>query len=317
MNQSTLQQKKEQTARLSVCSNSFLLILKFSIGLSLGSMAIISEAIHSGMDLVAAGIAYISVKKSGQPPDEDHAFGHGKFEDFSGLFESMLIFAAALVIISESVHQLFLPEKETLNPLLMYVGIGVMAISAIVNAFVSQRLMHVAKESESIALESDAWHLRTDVFTSLGVFFGLIAIQLTGIIILDSFIAIAVALIIFRAAFDLLKRSYLHLSDHRLTNQEEKKIRSIICRHITEYVNFHNLRTRRAGPEIFIEFHLVLDRELSVEKAHHLTDHLEADLMKEFPRATVTIHVEPDTPEHAHELDTCLTENLHSKSEKI
>lgn len=305
MDHAALQKKKERTARLSVFSNSILVTLKVMVGVSLGSVAILSEAIHSGMDLIAAGIAYISVKTSGKPPDDEHAFGHGKFEDFSGLFEAMLIFAAAFVIIFESVHQILLPEPEVPDPLLMYAGIGVMGVPAIINAFVSNRLMHVAKETESIALESDAWHLKTDVYTSLGVFFGLIIIQITGILIIDSFIAIAVGLVIMRAAFDLSRRSYYHLSDHRLTDEEEDRIKEIMCDHRSDFVNFHNLRTRRAGPEVFIEFHLVLDRTQSIKEAHDLTDHLESDLKTAFPRSTITIHIEPDTPQHSRHPDFC------------
>src|SRR5512145_887512 len=166
----SLDNLKQSTARLSVLSNTCLVLMKFVVGFAIGSVSIISEAIHSAMDLIAAVIAFFSVRKSSEPPDAAHAFGHGKFEDISGLVEALLIFVAAILIIREAVTKLLGETTEELQPQLLILGIAVMGISALVNWYVSQRLMKVAKESESIALESDAWHLRTDVYTSLGVF---------------------------------------------------------------------------------------------------------------------------------------------------
>ena len=167
---------KQKTARLSVLSNTFLVVIKLIVGFAIGSVSIISEAIHSGIDLVAALIAFFSVKKSSEPPDVMHAFGHGKFEDISGFIESLLIFAAAALIIYEAVRKILYGEESIAMDILI-VGIGVMAVSAVINYLVSSRLMKVAKQTESIALESDAWHLRTDVYTSLGVFAGLVLIR--------------------------------------------------------------------------------------------------------------------------------------------
>ncbi len=284
---------KKKTARLSIYSNTGLLILKIVSGLSLGSVSIISEAIHSGMDLIAAVVAYISVHISSQPPDEIHEYGHGKFEDFSGLFEAVLIFIAAIIIIYEAISRLLHPGEGFDSPNLMYAGIAVMGISVLVNYYVSTRLMKVAKETESIALESDAWHLRTDIYSSLGVFIGLILITITGIHELDAIIAILVAFLIMKAAYDLTRNSLNHLIDCRLPVYEECDINMIIRDHSSEFVSFHGLRTRRAGPEIFIEFHLVVDGAERVIDAHDFTDHLESDLKEQFPRSHITIHVEP------------------------
>jgi cation diffusion facilitator family transporter len=245
------------------------------------------------MDLIAALIAFFSVRKSAEPPDAQHEFGHGKFEDISGLIEALLIFIAAFLIIWEAGQKLLGESSELLNPELLMWGIAVMGISALVNWYVSNRLFKVAKQSESIALESDAWHLRTDVYTSLGVFIGLILIRLTGITILDSFIAIGVALVILKAAYDLSRRSLSDLIDHSIPPADEKRIQEIICDHASIYAGFHDLKTRRSGPEIFIEFHLVVPGDISVLQSHDLADHLESDLKTEFPRATITIHAEP------------------------
>jgi cation diffusion facilitator family transporter len=289
----TADRLKEKTAHLSVISNTGLVILKCSVGFAIGSVSIISEAIHSSMDLLAAVIAFFSVKKSAEPPDAGHSFGHGKFEDISGFIESLLIFIAAIIIITEAALKLLSGSTEEFSPLFLYAGIGVMGISVAANWYVSARLMKVAKETESIALESDAWHLRTDIYTSLGVFLGLILIRITGLTILDPIIAIGVGLVILRAAFDLLQRSFADLIDHSIPKQDEDRISAIICEHESEYAGFHGLRTRRSGPEIFIEFHLVVPGNVTVHQSHDLADHLESDLLVEYPRAQVTIHIEP------------------------
>lgn len=307
MNAETLLHNKEKaaTALLSIISNTSLVILKVIVGIALGSVSIISEAIHSGMDLLASCIAYFAVRKSAEAPDECHTFGHGKFESISGLVEAILIFIAAILIVHHAIVKLIDPSPEPMNQTFLIAGIAVMAISAVMNAIVSARLMRIAKKTESIALESDAWHLRTDIYTSVGVMIGLILIQVTGIVFLDSLVAIAVALVIMKAAYDLTVKSYKDLIDYRLTDDEVSRITRIICEHQSDYVNFHGLRTRRAGPEIFIDLHLVVDKDISVELSHDLTDHLENDLKFEFPRACVTIHVEPNTGEHAEKTSSC------------
>jgi cation diffusion facilitator family transporter len=293
MDKASLDKLKESTARLSVISNTGLVLMKFIVGTAIGSVSIISEAIHSSMDLIAALIAFFSVRKSAEPPDAQHEFGHGKFEDISGLIEALLIFIAAILIIWEAGQKLLGESSELLNPELLMWGIAVMGISALVNWYVSNRLFKVGKQSESIALESDAWHLRTDVYTSLGVFTGLILIRLTGLTILDPLIAIGVAIVIMKAAYDLTRRSLSDLIDHSIPPADEKRIQEIICDHASVYAGFHDLKTRRSGPEIFIEFHLVLPGDISVLQSHDLADHLESDLKTEFPRANITIHAEP------------------------
>jgi cation diffusion facilitator family transporter len=293
MDKASLDRLKESTARLSVISNAGLVIMKFVVGTAIGSVSIISEAIHSSMDLIAALIAFFSVRKSAEPPDAQHEFGHGKFEDISGLIEALLIFIAAVLIIWEAAQKLLGESSELSNPDLLIWGIAVMGISALVNWYVSTRLFKVAKQSESIALESDAWHLRTDVYTSVGVLVGLVLIRLTGITIFDPLFALGVAVVIMKAAYDLTVRSFADLIDHSLPIQDNKRIEEIICEHASIYAGFHDLKTRRSGPEIFIEFHLVLPGEVTVYQSHDLADHLESDLRIEYPRANITIHIEP------------------------
>ena len=293
LDKQSLDQLKEKTARLSVLSNTCLVLMKFVVGFAIGSVSIISEAIHSSMDLIAAVIAFFSVRKSAEPPDAGHSFGHGKFEDISGLIEALLIFVAAILIIREALVKLLGEPVEHFTPELLIYGIAIMGISALVNWYVSQRLMKVAKQTESIALESDAWHLRTDVYTSAGVMVGLVLIKLTGIAIFDPLFALGVAVVIMKAAYDLTVRSFADLIDHSLPKEDNKRIEEIICDHAGIYAGFHDLKTRRSGPEIFIEFHLVMSGNVTVYQSHDLADHLESDLKIEFPRANITIHIEP------------------------
>ncbi|MCK9306401.1 MAG: cation diffusion facilitator family transporter [Methanoculleus sp.] len=287
---------KEKTARLSVASNALLVVAKLAVGVAIGSVGIISEAIHSAIDLIAAVIAYFSVRRSAQPPDECHTFGHGKYESISGLLEAVLILAAAVLIINEAVRNL-LGGEETLNVEALGLGIAVMLLSAGVNFYVSSRLMTVAKKTESIALESDAWHLRTDVYTSAGVVAGLVLIRLTGLVVLDSLVALAVAAIILRAAFDLIRRSFEDLVDRSLPPEEEARIREIISEHCTDVIGFHRLRTRRSGPNRFVDLHLVVPRTATLEEAYGVVKRVEADVKQEFPRTSVTIRVQPCTGE--------------------
>jgi cation diffusion facilitator family transporter len=284
-----LNKEKASIARLSILSNLTLVILKLTVGFLIGSVSVISEAIHSGIDLVAAVIAYFSVKKSSEPPDKEHAFGHGKIENISGAIEAILIFIAAALIIREAYTKLTVGvHMEDVS-----LGIAVMLISSVLNFFVSQKLLETAKRTESIALEADGWHLRTDVLTSGGIFVGLVAIKLTGITILDPILAILVALFILKAAFELTVKSVKDLLDVKLPVEEESKIEKIIADHSKEYINFHDLRTRKSGSDRFIDLHLVVSKDLSVEEAHKLVDHIENDIKEEFPRTSVITHVEP------------------------
>lgn len=281
--------QKINIARLSIISNTTLIVLKLVIGLLISSISVISEAVHSSIDLIAALIAYFSVRKSAQPPDDSHEFGHGKIEDISGGIEALLIFIAAIFIIYVAVERLYTSSQiETEAP-----GIAVMAFSAILNFFVSQKLLKVAKETESIALEADGWHLRTDVYTSLGVFLGLLLIAITGLKILDPIFAILVAFFIMKAAYDLTKRSVQDLMDYRLSEEDELKIKSILEEHTSQFLEFHELRTRKSGSDKFVDLHLVVSKKLSLDEAHELCHHLEADLKKAFPTMSVVIHVEP------------------------
>ena len=278
-----------KTAKLSIYSNILLLLLKLTAGILMGSISVLSEALHSGIDLIAAIIANYSIRRAAKPADEIHKFGHGKYENLSGTIEALLIFVISIVIILEAVNKIQTGGKVEF----LGAGMVIMGISAIVNYAVSRRLMKVAKKTESIALETDAYHLSTDVYTSIGVFVGLVLIQFTGMPIFDPIMAIVVALIIIKAAYDLTKRSLYGLTDAKLSDKEEDIIKSIIADHYSEYAEYHNLRTRMSGAERFVDLHLVFPRNKQVADAHEFCDHLEKDIMEQIPNLSITIHIEP------------------------
>jgi len=281
---------------LSVASNSTLVVFKIIVGTLIGSVSIISEAIHSGMDLLAAIIAMFSVKKSYLPADDAHPFGHGKVESISGLIEAFLIFIAAFWIIFEAFKKLT-SAQEVESP---GWGVAVMFLSASLNFFVSQRLFAVGKEADSIALQADAWHLRTDVYTSVGVMVSLGIIWLSHYFFadprihwLDPIAAIFVAVFILKAAYDLTSQALGDLMDVKLPPDEEGWIRDVITGRKSEIHGYHQLRTRKAGNFRFIEFHLKVDPQMTVDASHGITRDLKHVIMDKFPAATVTIHIEP------------------------
>ena len=280
---------KQKAAFLSILSNIAIIVLKITVGLIINSISVISEAIHSAMDLVSALIAYLTVSKSSQPADQSHPYGHGKFENLSGFLEAALIAVAAIYILWTSVERLLHPQELQFVPY----GIGVMLISALVNFFMYRHNIKVAKETESIALEANAAHLSADVYTSLGVLAGLILIALTGIRALDPLAAMAVAAFILRASVGLMRKALRDLTDRGLPEEEEKEIRSILKNHYSHFVEFHKLRTRKSGSERYIDLHLVLARNVDLQAAHDLCNHLEVEINHRFPGSETIIHIEP------------------------
>jgi cation diffusion facilitator family transporter len=239
------------------------------------------------MDLVAAIIAFFSVRVSDNPPDSRHPYGHGKIENISGVIEALLIFLAALWIIFEAVTKLI---EGTFELDSIAIGSAVMLVSAIVNTIVARRLYKVARETNSVALEADALHLKTDVYTSLGVAVGLGLIIITGINWLDPVIAILVALFIIRESYQLLKKAFTPLLD---TAWGVNEIEELESRLNGLEVNYHDLRTRVAGNYRFIDIHIQIPEDESVGKAHKYCDKIENELKSAYENLTVTIHVEP------------------------
>ena len=281
-------------ASLSVASNTFLTLAKLAIGLASGSVSILSEGIHSGIDLLAAFIALFAVRESGKPADKRHAYGHGKIENVSGTIEAALIFVAALMIIAEAiqkVQEIIGGEGGHVGDLRL--GMLIMGVSAIVNLIVSTKLLRVAKQTDSVALEADALHLRTDVYTSVGVFIGLLLIKITGWAILDPIIAFGVALMIIKASFELMKKAFSPLVDVSLPDEEREIITEVLLLHAEKFVEFHKLRTRKAGAERHVDLHLVVAKYTSVVDVHELCDLIEQEINLRLHGTHVLIHAEP------------------------
>ena len=279
--------KKVKAARFSIFSNLFLIVLKVFAGLVSGSVSILSEAIHSGMDLLASFIAYFSLRIADIPADREHPYGHGKYENISGVIEALLIFGAAGWIIYEAVHKMLSGNYEMR---VLEVGIIVMGISAITNFFVSRYLYRVAKATDSIALEADALHLKTDVYTSLGICVALMLIWITGWNWLDPLIAMLVAGLIIKESYVLLKAAYAPLLDSSLKADEVKAIEEILNNYPVRY---HDLKTRKAGQYRFAEMHIELPSSLHLKQVHDLCDDIEAKIKNKIGPIEINIHVEP------------------------
>lgn len=281
--------RRVKVAFLSILSNTTLIIIKIIAGILSGSVSIISEAIHSGMDLVASLVAFLSVRHSVKPADKKHPYGHGKIENISGMIEGLLIFIAAGMIIFEAVKKIFEPVKIEQAT----IAIVVMIISALINLAVSRKLYKTAKEEDSMALEADALHLKTDVYTSIGVGIGILLIKVTGLLILDSIVAILVALLIIKEAWNLSKNAFDYLLDTRLSNEEEAEIEKVIRKHSHQFIDYHKLKTRKSGNVKHIDFHITVDPHLTVKETHDIIGSLKKDMNEKFSNTRVNMHIDP------------------------
>lgn len=283
---------KQGAAALSIASNSILIALKLAAGAVTGSIAIVTEALHSMIDLVASVIAFISVRKADVPADEEHPYGHEKVENLAANFEGILILVGAAIIVYEASHRLAVGASvESLG-----VGIAVMGFSVIANLGVSEVLYRRARATESPALEGDAAHLRTDAMTSAGVLFGLALVEVTGIDAFDSITALFVAVAIVWAGISIIRRSSGVLVDEVLPDAEMDRIEQAIATARTpEVAGYHKLRARRAGRRRHIDFHVQYRSGTTLERAHELAHEMRDSIEAEIPQAEVLIHVEPET----------------------
>ncbi len=277
-------------ARLSVVSNTVLIALKVVAGAITGSIAIITEAVHSSIDLLASVVAYLSLRKADEPADADHMYGHAKVENIAAAIEGMLILVGAGVILYESVQRLDQGgEIEHIG-----VGIVVIGISAVVNVFVSTYLYRQARIHDSPALEGDAAHLRADAATSVAVLIGLILIEVTGVEELDAIVALMVGSAIVYAGVRILSRSSRVLMDEALPPEELEIVRRAISDFPgPDLVGFHKLRGRRAGSARHIDLHLQFAPGTSLERAHAVAHELQGAVRRDLPGADLLVHMEP------------------------
>lgn len=284
--------EKRFAAILSIISNSSLIILKLVAGIISGSIGIISEAIHSSSDLLASVITFFSVSESTKPADDDHQFGHGKYEDFASFIEGSLIILAAFYIVYEALKKILFSLYVEVEA---NIGLVVMFISMLANTFVSAYLFKIAKKTGSTALYADGEHLRTDIYSSLAVFVGLILVKMTGNHIYDPLVAIAVAVIIFIAGFKICERAKESLLDTSLSEEENKQIREITVKYVQDGVKaLKQLRTRKAGLKKNIEITLIVEKSMKISTSHELCDRIEAEIDEKLNNTDISIHLEPN-----------------------
>ncbi|MFC1902833.1 cation diffusion facilitator family transporter [Chloroflexota bacterium] len=266
-----------------------LIVLKVAVALITGGISILAQAMDSFLDLFAVVITFFAISIASKPADEEHPFGHGKMENIAATVQAVLIFIAGSIIIYSAVHRIIVGATIELAE----AGIAVMLVSIIVSIFLSRHLLKVAQATDSLALQANAHNIAADVYSAAAVLAGLVVVRFTGLDILDPIIAIVVALLIFKAAYNVLRKSFGGLIDARLPEAEEGIIRECIIEHGDKVVSFHQLRTRKVGNRRQIDLHLVLPKDGSVEEAHQMCDHLELDIADRLRHTDITIHIEP------------------------
>jgi len=279
--------KKEKVALSSVLAAILLTSIKLIVGIMTNSLGILSEALHSGIDLIAAGTTYFAVKKADKPPDQDHMYGHGKVENLSSLVETMLLFVTCIWIVYEALSRLLLKESH------VELGISaliIMVLSIIIDFSRSRALMRTAKEFNSQALEADAIHFSTDLISSVVVIIGIIPTML-GFGVFDSFAALGVAAVTCIIAYRIGKRSVNSLLDRAPVGIKEK-IHAAASK-VDGVRKVGQMRVRESGPRAFIDITVFIDKVLSLEQAHRVTDQLTVRLHHVVPGSDVVVHAEP------------------------
>lgn len=290
-------------ARLLLISVLGLFGLKVAVGVITGSISIWAQAVDSSLDIFAVVITFLTVGFSVKPADHEHPFGHGKVEDIAALIQAVLLLSAASTIIYSAIRRIMLGEVIHLTE----AGIGAMLVSMVVSILLSRHLFKVARDSGSMALEANANNIRGDIYSTAGVLVGLTVVRLgmffgLDLDIIDPVIALAVSLVILRATYRVGRMAFSGLIDVRLPWAEEDLIVSTIKAHSGQLAGFHEMRTRKSGIQRFIDLHLMLPKNASVEEAHQMCDHLEQDIKDRLPNSNITIHVEPCSTE----CDQCL-----------
>ena len=280
-------------AKLSIVVVTGLIVLKVTVAAVTGSLSVLAQAVDSFLDLFAVVLTLFAVSIATKPADEEHPFGHGKVENISAIVQALLIFAAGGLIIYSAVRRII--DGVSLD--LTEAGIGVMVVSIIASIALSRHLLKVSRATDSVALEANAHNIAADVYSAAAVLVGLLVIRFTGLSIFDPVIALLVALFILKVAYDVLRRSFGGLIDVRLSESEENIIKSAFMERAGEMVGFHELRTRKAGRQRYIDLHLVMPKNASVQESHRLCDELEQDIKVKLPHASVIIHVEPCSEE--------------------
>ena len=268
-----------------------LFAIKVLVGVFTGSISIWAQAVDSSLDIFAVVITFLTVGYSSKPADHEHPFGHGKAEAIAAGIQAVLLLGASAAIAYSAVQRIINGAAVAYAP----AGVAVMLVSMVASILLSRHLFRVAKATGSTALEANANNILADVFSTGGVLLGLAVVSIwENLTIIDPILALLVVLIILRSTYRVGLMAFHELVDVRLPDEEEKKVRQAITEHFGgEVVNFHRLRSRKAGSQRYIDLHLVMPKHISLEDAHVMCDHLEKDMRTRLSRTDVTIHVEP------------------------
>jgi ferrous-iron efflux pump FieF len=281
---------KAAAARLSMLAAGFLILLKTATGFLTGSISVWASLLDSTMDIFASAINYVAVRAASRPADEDHAYGHGKAESLAGLFQALVIAASGAFLIWEAAQRLIRARPVSSE----WIGMGTMLIAMAVSLALVRRLRRVARETDSLALRSDAIHYASDIFTNAGALLALLIVALTGWQMADPLISILIAIYILWSAVGVGHEALDVLMDRRLPVDIDEQIAEIVRDFRDRGVlGFHDLRTRRSGSQKFIDLHLEVERDMRLEQAHDLTVQVLRAIEAGIPRSRVHIHTDP------------------------
>lgn len=283
-----------KAAYLAILVSIFLVVFKLLVGRETNSISIISDALHSSMDVIASTITLVAMKLAKKPEDKCHNYGHGKYEDLAAAIQSILILIISVTIINQAAsriaNQSYITETGP--------GIIVMLVSITLHSLTVFIMLKYAKRENSIALRANALHLLADVITSVGVIIGLVIMHFTDIKIIDPIVAILVALVIIKTGYDIGKESIDQLLDKSLSLDEMKIIKEALDKHSPPIMDYHHLRTRRVGEARQVDLHLIFPNDYTLMEAHDVSNSLENYIHKRIESIRITVHLEPELHYH-------------------
>lgn len=264
-----------------------------------GSVGLLSDALESVVNLVAAVVAFIMLKIAEKPPDEEHEYGHTKAEYFASVLEGLFIIIAAITIAYSAIDRLLHPQviEQT------FLGLAVSVVASLINLVVAQILIKEGNKHRSITLKADGKHLMTDVWTSVGVIIGVALVALTNIQVLDPIIALAVAANIVFSGYQIVKQSAYGLMDGSLPPEEVEHIKKILNEHCVDGIQYHGLKTRESATRSFVSVHILVPGKWSVQQGHDLLEVIEKDISRHVKTTSVFTHLEPLEDPSAHDDD--------------
>jgi cation diffusion facilitator family transporter len=268
-----------------------LIVFKVVVGWLTGSISILAQAADSLLDLFAGIITFSAIRIAAKPADAEHPYGHGKVEDIAGIVQGILIFIAGGLIIYSAIGRIIKGSSFEIE--LAEAGIVVMAVSIVVSIFLSRHLLRVSRRTGSVALEANARNIATDVYSASAVLVGLAIVRFTGLNIIDPILATGVAIYILKVAIDTIRKPVSGLLDEKLPPSQQAVIEDCLTKHSREVSGYHALRTRRAGSQSYIDLHLVMAGDISLEQAHQICDQVEVEIQSVLHEASVVIHIEP------------------------